>query len=171
MGDVFGTAGPRPSLQAGEAEGVVDGLPLIEPRGAHQPQPGMPPTPAPAEANGRLAGSRAAAAVHDQEGTPGSMRLSPETLQLRDDALGLVDMQDVRPHPSDVGVPPQELPGPVLGLCRGDSRPAQVMTVRSFGGMTAAKVATTLGVSVTTVERGRRPASIWLAGPLRGRDR
>jgi RNA polymerase sigma-70 factor, ECF subfamily len=52
-----------------------------------------------------------------------------------------------------------------------DGRPPQVMTLRYFGGMTAAKVAPTPGVSVPTVEQDWRLARGWLAGQLRGRDR
>jgi DNA-directed RNA polymerase specialized sigma subunit len=52
-----------------------------------------------------------------------------------------------------------------------DGRPPQVMTLRDFGGMTAAKVAPTLGVSVTTVEQDWRLARAWLAGQLGGGNR
>jgi DNA-directed RNA polymerase specialized sigma24 family protein len=52
-----------------------------------------------------------------------------------------------------------------------DGRRAQVMTLRCFGGMTVAKVAATLGVSVTRVGQDWRLARDWLAGHLRGRDR
>jgi RNA polymerase sigma-70 factor, ECF subfamily len=52
-----------------------------------------------------------------------------------------------------------------------DGRPAQVMTLRYFGGMTFAEVATALGVSVTTIEQDWRLARAWLAGQLGGGDR
>jgi len=51
-----------------------------------------------------------------------------------------------------------------------DGRQAQVMTLRYFGGMTVAEVATALGVSVTTVEHDWRLARAWLAGQLGGGD-
>jgi RNA polymerase sigma factor (TIGR02999 family) len=51
-----------------------------------------------------------------------------------------------------------------------DGRQAQVMTLRYFGGMTVAEVATALGVSVTTIEHDWRLARAWLAGQLGGGD-
>jgi len=51
-----------------------------------------------------------------------------------------------------------------------DGRQAQVMTLRYFGGMTVAEVATALGVSVTTIEQDWRLARAWLAGRLGGGD-
>jgi RNA polymerase sigma-70 factor (ECF subfamily) len=51
-----------------------------------------------------------------------------------------------------------------------DGRQAQVMTLRYFGGMTVAEVATALGVSVTTIEYNWRLARAWLAGQLGGGD-
>ncbi len=51
-----------------------------------------------------------------------------------------------------------------------DARQAQVMTLRYFGGMTVAEVATALGVSVTTIEQDWRLARAWLAGRLGGGD-
>jgi RNA polymerase sigma factor (TIGR02999 family) len=49
-----------------------------------------------------------------------------------------------------------------------DERQAHVMTLRYFGGMTVAEVASALGVSVVTVERDWRLARAWLAGQLGG---
>ena len=43
-------------------------------------------------------------------------------------------------------------------LAEPDGRPAQVTTLRYFGGMTVAEVAAALGVSVTTVEQDWRLA-------------
>jgi RNA polymerase sigma-70 factor (ECF subfamily) len=51
-----------------------------------------------------------------------------------------------------------------------DGRPAQVMTLQYFGGMTVAEVAAALGVSVATVEEDWRLARAWLAGQLGGGD-
>jgi DNA-directed RNA polymerase specialized sigma24 family protein len=51
-----------------------------------------------------------------------------------------------------------------------DGRQAQVMTLRYFGGMTVAEVATALGVSVATTEQDWRLAQAWLAGQLGGGD-
>jgi RNA polymerase sigma factor (TIGR02999 family) len=51
-----------------------------------------------------------------------------------------------------------------------DGRRAQFMTLRYFGGMTGAEVATALGVSVTTIEQDWRLARAGLVGQLRGRD-
>jgi RNA polymerase sigma factor (sigma-70 family) len=51
-----------------------------------------------------------------------------------------------------------------------DARQAQVMTLRYFGGMTVAEVASALGVSVTTIEQDWRLARAWLAGRLGGGD-
>ncbi len=48
-----------------------------------------------------------------------------------------------------------------------NSRQAQVMTLRYFGGMTVSEVAMALGVSVVTVERDWRLARAWLIGQLR----
>ena len=53
-------------------------------------------------------------------------------------------------------------------LAEVDGRQAQVMTLRYFGGMTVAEVATALGVSVVTVERDWRLARAWLLGELGG---
>jgi RNA polymerase sigma-70 factor (ECF subfamily) len=53
-------------------------------------------------------------------------------------------------------------------LAERDQRQAQVMTLRYFGGMTVAEVASTLGVSVVTVERDWRVARAWLVGQLGG---
>jgi RNA polymerase sigma factor (TIGR02999 family) len=49
-----------------------------------------------------------------------------------------------------------------------DSRQAQVMTLRYFGGMTIPEVAVALEVSVVTVERDWRLARDWLVGELGG---
>jgi RNA polymerase sigma factor (TIGR02999 family) len=53
-------------------------------------------------------------------------------------------------------------------LAEHDERQAQVMTLRYFGGMTVAEVASALGVSVVTVERDWRLARAWLVGQLGG---
>ena len=42
---------------------------------------------------------------------------------------------------------------------------------RGFNGVRVAEVAAAPGVSVMTVEQDWRLARVWLAGPLRGRDR
>ena len=55
-------------------------------------------------------------------------------------------------------------------LAARDQRQAQIMTLRYFGGMTVAEVATALGVSVVTVERDWRLARAWLVGQLGGVD-
>ena len=52
-----------------------------------------------------------------------------------------------------------------------DARQAQVMTLRSFGGLTVPEIAAGLGVSVVTVERDRRLTRAWLVGQLGGGDR
>jgi RNA polymerase sigma-70 factor, ECF subfamily len=52
-----------------------------------------------------------------------------------------------------------------------DGRQAQVMTLRYFGGMTVAEVASALGVSVATTEQDWRLARAWLASQLGGDDR
>jgi DNA-directed RNA polymerase specialized sigma24 family protein len=44
------------------------------------------------------------------------------------------------------------------------------MTLRYFGGMSVAEVATAPGVSVTTIEQDWRLARAWLAGRLGGGD-
>jgi RNA polymerase sigma factor (TIGR02999 family) len=49
-----------------------------------------------------------------------------------------------------------------------NSRQAQVMTLRYFGGMTVPEVAAALGVAAVTVERDWRLARAWLAGQLGG---
>jgi RNA polymerase sigma-70 factor, ECF subfamily len=51
-----------------------------------------------------------------------------------------------------------------------NERQSQVMTLRYFGGMTVAEVATSIGVSPVTVERDWRLARAWLSGQLRGED-
>jgi RNA polymerase sigma-70 factor, ECF subfamily len=51
-----------------------------------------------------------------------------------------------------------------------NSRQAQVMTLRYFGGMTVPEVAAALGVAAVTVERDWRLARAWLAGRLGGGD-
>jgi RNA polymerase sigma-70 factor (ECF subfamily) len=55
-------------------------------------------------------------------------------------------------------------------LAEMNERQAQVMTLRYFGGLTVAEVATALGVSVVTVERDWRLARAWLVGRLEGGD-
>ena len=47
-----------------------------------------------------------------------------------------------------------------------DGRPAQVISLRYFSGMTVAEVAAALGVSVATVEHDWRLTRAWLAGEL-----
>jgi RNA polymerase sigma-70 factor (ECF subfamily) len=51
-----------------------------------------------------------------------------------------------------------------------NERQSQVMTLRYFGGMTVAEVATSIGVSPVTVERDWRLARAWLSRQLRGED-
>src|SRR4051812_47316489 len=52
-----------------------------------------------------------------------------------------------------------------------DSRQAQVMTLRYFGGMTVPEVAAALGVSASTVEQDWRLARAWLASQLGGGEK
>jgi RNA polymerase sigma factor (TIGR02999 family) len=47
-----------------------------------------------------------------------------------------------------------------------NSRQAQVMTLRYYGGVTVPEVAAALGVSVVTVEREWRLARAWMRGQL-----
>ncbi len=56
-------------------------------------------------------------------------------------------------------------------LAEWNERQAQVMTLRYFGRLTVAEVATALGVAVVTVERDWRLARAWLREQLRGEDR
>jgi RNA polymerase sigma-70 factor, ECF subfamily len=53
-------------------------------------------------------------------------------------------------------------------LAEWNGRQAQVMTLRYFGGMTVPEVASTLEVSVATVEADWRLARAWLRGQLLG---
>ncbi len=53
-------------------------------------------------------------------------------------------------------------------LAKLNERQAQVMTLRYFGGLTVAEVASALGVSVVTVERDWRLARAWLGIQLNG---
>jgi RNA polymerase sigma factor (sigma-70 family) len=53
-------------------------------------------------------------------------------------------------------------------LARGHPRPAQVVELRFFGGLSVPKVAEALGVSDTTVESDWRFARAWLRGQLGG---
>jgi membrane fusion protein, multidrug efflux system len=99
MGDVFRTAGPRPALQVGESDGVVDELPLIEPRDVHQRQPGTPPAPAVREVTGRLNGDSASATVQTHEDSPETLMPSSECPQHPDETLGIVGLQNGHPHP------------------------------------------------------------------------
>jgi membrane fusion protein (multidrug efflux system) len=94
MGDVFSTAGPRLSLQGAEPEGVVEDLRLIEPRSVRWRPSGTPPAPA--------HGDLAPAVVQDQQDTPESMMLAPESLQRRDEVRGMVGLQNGRHHPPGV---------------------------------------------------------------------
>ena len=55
-------------------------------------------------------------------------------------------------------------------LAQDHPRPAQVVTLRFFGGMSVPEVARALDVSVVTVERDWRLARAWLAGQLGGSD-
>ena len=49
-----------------------------------------------------------------------------------------------------------------------DERQGQAITLRYFGGLTVAEIASSLGVSVATVERDCRLGRAWLHGQLRG---
>src|SRR5437763_2760236 len=63
MVDVLPTTGPRTALQVAIAEGMVEQLPLIQPRGVGRRQPGTPPALAAGEIVGRLGGGVAAAPI------------------------------------------------------------------------------------------------------------
>jgi RNA polymerase sigma-70 factor, ECF subfamily len=56
----------------------------------------------------------------------------------------------------------------ILRLTALDERQGQIVTLRYFGGLTVPEVASSLGVSVATVERDCRLARAWLYGQLRG---
>jgi RNA polymerase sigma factor (TIGR02999 family) len=56
-------------------------------------------------------------------------------------------------------------------LAHAHPRPAQVVTLRFFGGLPVPEVAEALGVSVTTVESDWRFARAWLKGQLEGSER
>ena len=59
----------------------------------------------------------------------------------------------------------------IVRLTALDERQGRVITLRYFGGMTVPEVATSLGVSVATVERDCRLGRAWLHGQLRpGRE-
>ena len=100
MGDVSFTNGARPSLPAGEPEGVVEDLRLIEPRDVGRPHLGTPPTLSPGEVADRLADDAARAAVQKQEDTPESMMRPSESPQRRDEAHGIVGYQAASNRPA-----------------------------------------------------------------------
>jgi RNA polymerase sigma factor (TIGR02999 family) len=56
-------------------------------------------------------------------------------------------------------------------LAQAHPRPAQVVTLRFFGGLSVPEVAESLAVSVTTVESDWRFARAWLKGHLGGEQR
>ena len=59
----------------------------------------------------------------------------------------------------------------IVRLTARDERQGQAITLRYFGGLTVSEVASSLGVSVATVERDCRLGRAWLHGQLRrGRD-
>jgi len=84
VGEVLLTARPRPSLQVALAEGVVEQLPLVQPRGVGRGQPGPPPAMATGEVVRRLGGDVAGTAIGDQEDPPKPAMLPPEALPFRD---------------------------------------------------------------------------------------
>src|SRR5207247_8930768 len=98
--DILPATGPRPSLQVTMAAGVVEQLPLVQPRGMGRRQPGTPPAPAALEIAGRLAGGVAAAPIVDEEDPTETAVPSSERIQSPDVMLGVVGIEDDRLHPA-----------------------------------------------------------------------
>lgn len=69
--------------------------------------------------------------------------------------------------PSDEGPDVLELDETLARLAERDEQLGKIAELHFFGGLTHEEVASTLGVSVRTVERGWRTARAWLAAELR----
>lgn len=91
----------------------------------------------------------------------------------------LVDYARKRPRKFQIQVDPDALPGTELsseilaldsaleGLAKFDSRKAQVVELRFFGGLTAEEIASHLGISVQSVHRDWGLAKSWLLRTMR----
>src|SRR5512133_4014939 len=93
---------PRPTPQVMVAEGVIEQLGLVEPRGVGGREPGTPPTPTGPEVILGHPGGVAGVAILDQVHTPQVVMPMPERLQLLDIMQGVLRLDARRLHPTGV---------------------------------------------------------------------
>jgi hypothetical protein len=98
MNYVFLPTRLRLSLQVAASEGVVEQLPLIQPRGMSRGEPGSPLPPAGGEVVLLRPGDVAGPAVMDQEHAPEFEMSPPAAFLCRDAVLGVVGLQADRLH-------------------------------------------------------------------------
>lgn len=80
----------------------------------------------------------------------------------RPDPAARVSMDYAEQQPTDDGVDVLALDRALAALTDLDSRQAQIVELRYFGGLTAEDVAAALGISLATVNREWRAARAWL---------
>ncbi len=84
---------------------------------------------------------------------------------------GRIPLDSVVDYFEDQDIDVAEVHEAIVRLTALDERQGQVITLRYFGGMTVAEIASSLGVSVATIERDCRVGRAWLHGQLRrGRE-